>query len=219
MVLCYAAAVKRTQPTGPHTIASYSHGDVVMFEVTQRIEAMGDEVKFVGLINIPPHITDRMHEIDWTGGMLSLSYFLGLLTPAKLDHGVDIVWSLIECGEDYNPSGSVSAVNVFYAILLHGSNSDWLNNQPKPWSGFSHGEPSYMDVPGQHYTLMDFDHVPQFRKIFCDHLRLRQSPQPRRIKPVPQTSPQDSTQNQPQFTVSPLPNIMLHPEDATSIAR
>lgn len=43
--------------------------------------------------------------------------------------------------------------------------------------------------------------------------RLRQSPQPRRIKPVPQTTPQDSTQKQPIF---PLPNVMLHPEDATS---
>jgi hypothetical protein len=46
--------------------------------------------------------------------------------------------------------------------------------------------------------------------------RLRQSPQPRRIKPVPQTSPHDSTQNQPQFPIFPLPNVMLHPEDATS---
>ncbi|KAG1738686.1 Alpha/Beta hydrolase protein, partial [Suillus occidentalis] len=193
MVPCYAATVKKTHPTGPHAIASYSYGDVVVFEVTQRIEAMGDEVKFVGLINIPPHIADRMHEIDWTGGMLNMSYFLGLvskqyandlapalrpmmrkeqlevvwkLTPAELDHGVDIAGSLIECGKDYNPSGSVSAVNVFNAILLHGSKSDWLNNQLKPWSGFSHGEPSYTDVLGQHYTLMDFDHVPQSRKIF-----------------------------------------------------
>ncbi|KAG1758240.1 atromentin synthetase [Suillus occidentalis] len=211
MVSCYAAAVKRTQPTGPYAIAGYSYGGVVAFEVAKRIEAMGDEVKFVGLINIPPHIADRMHEIDWTGGMLNLSYFLGLvskhdandlapalrpmtrkeqlevvwklsppdrlielqLTPGKLDHWVDIAGSLIECGKDYNPSGSVSAVDVFYAIPLRGSKSDWLNNQLKPWSGFSRGEPSYTDVPGQHYTLMDFDHVPQFQKIFRGRLEAR----------------------------------------------
>ena len=41
---------------------------------------MGDEVKFTGLINIPPHIADRMHEIDWTSGMLNLAYFLGLVS-------------------------------------------------------------------------------------------------------------------------------------------
>ncbi|KAG2364989.1 atromentin synthetase [Suillus spraguei] len=211
MVSCYAAAVKRTQATGPYAIAGYSYGGVVAFEVAKRLEAMGDEVKFTGLINIPPHIADRMHEIDWTGGMLNLSYFLGLvskhdandlapalrpmtrkeqlevvwklsppdrlvelqLTPEKLDHWVDIAGSLIECGKDYNPSGSVSAVDVFYAIPLRGSKSDWLNNQLKPWSGFSRGEPSYTDVPGQHYTLMDFDHVPQFQKIFRGRLEAR----------------------------------------------
>ncbi|KAG2362950.1 atromentin synthetase [Suillus spraguei] len=211
MVSCYAAAVKRTQATGPYAIAGYSYGGVVAFEVAKRLEAMGDEVKFTGLINIPPHIADRMHEIDWTGGMLNLSYFLGLvskhdandlapalrpmtrkeqlevvwklsppdrlvelqLTPEKLDHWVDIAGSLIECGKDYNPSGSVSAVDVFYAIPLRGSKSDWLNNQLKPWSGFSRGEPSYTDVPGQHYTLMDFDHVPQFQKIFRSRLEAR----------------------------------------------
>ncbi|KAG2136548.1 atromentin synthetase [Suillus bovinus] len=211
MVSCYAAAVKRTQAKGPYAIAGYSYGGVVAFEVAKRLEAMGDEVKFVGLINIPPHIADRMHEIDWTGGMLNLSYFLGLvskhdandlapalrsmtrkeqlevvwklspperlvelqLTAEKLDHWVDIAGSLIECGKEYNPSGSVSAVDVFYAIPLRGSKSDWLNNQLKPWSGFSRGEPSYTDVPGQHYTLMDFDHVPQFQKIFRGRLEAR----------------------------------------------
>ncbi|KAG2056007.1 atromentin synthetase [Suillus hirtellus] len=211
MVSCYAAAVKKTQATGPYAIAGYSYGGVVAFEVAKRLEAMGEEVKFVGLINIPPHIADRMHEIDWTGGMLNLSYFLGLvskhdandlapalrpmtrkeqlevvwklsppdrlvelqLTPEKLDHWVDIAGSLIECGKDYNPSGSVSATDVFYAIPLRGSKSDWLNNQLKPWSGFSRGEPSYTDVPGQHYTLMDFDHVPQFQKIFRGRLEAR----------------------------------------------
>jgi len=63
-------------------------------------------VKFVGLINIPPHIADRMHEIDYTGGMLNLSYFLGLVTKAAANdltpelrkltrqEQLDIVWKL-----------------------------------------------------------------------------------------------------------------------------
>ena len=231
MVSSYAAAVKRTQPHGPYAIAGYSYGGVVAFEVAKRLEAMGDEVKFTGLINIPPHIADRMHEIDWTGGMLNLSYFLGLvskqdandlapalrpltrkeqldvvwqlspperllelqLTPEKLDHWVDIAGSLIECGKTYEPSGSVckwtafsrplfalltrdlisASFDVLYAIPLRGSKEDWLNNQLKPWADFSRGEPSYTDVPGQHYTLMDFDHVPGFQKIFRNRLEAR----------------------------------------------
>ncbi|KAI6037492.1 atromentin synthetase [Pisolithus marmoratus] len=211
MVSSYAAAVKRTQPKGPYAIAGYSYGGVVAYEVAKRLEAMGDEVKFTGLINIPPHIADRMHEIDWTSGMLNLSYFLGLvtkqdavdltnplrrlsrkdqldliwklspperlvelqLTPEKLDHWVDIAGSLIECGKEYNPSGSTQSLDVFYAIPLRGSKADWLNNQLKPWAEFSRSEPTYTDVPGQHYTLMDFDHVPQFQKIFRSRLEAR----------------------------------------------
>jgi acyl-CoA synthetase (AMP-forming)/AMP-acid ligase II/thioesterase domain-containing protein len=211
MVTSYAAAVKRTQAHGPYAIAGYSYGGVVAFEVAKRLEAMGEEVKFTGLINIPPHIADRMHEINWTGGMLNLSYFLGLvtkqnaidledglrtltreqqlaivwalsppgrleelqLTTHKLDHWVDIAGSLIECGKTYNPSSSVSALDVFYANPLRGTKADWLNNQLKPWAEFSRGEVSYTDVPGQHYTLMDFDHVPGFQKIFRSRLEAR----------------------------------------------
>ncbi|KAG2124829.1 atromentin synthetase [Suillus clintonianus] len=211
MVSCYAVAVKRTQATGPYAIAGYSYGGVVAFEVAKRLEAMGDEVQFTGLINIPPHIAPRMNEIDWTSGMLHLSSFLGLvakhdaddlapplrpltrqeqlefvwkmsppqrivelqLTIEKLDKWVDLAGSLIDCGLDYNPSGSVSALDVFYAIPFAGTKTDWLNNQLKPWSGFSRGEASYTDVPGEHHTLMDIDHVPQFQKIFRSRLEAR----------------------------------------------
>ena len=62
---------------------------------------------------------------------------------------------------------------MFYATPLKGTKADWVNNQLKPWEGFSRGEPSYTDVPGRHYTLMDFDHVPGFQKIFRSRLEAR----------------------------------------------
>ncbi|KAG1796428.1 atromentin synthetase [Suillus plorans] len=208
MVSCYTTAIKKTQVTGPYAIAGYSYGGVVAFEVAKRLEAMGDEVKFVGLVNIPPHIDYRMREIDWTLGMLHLSSFLGLvskhdaenlapplrpltrqeqlqsvlnmspperivklqLTLEKLHKWADLSGSIIDCGVDYSPSGSVSALEVFYAIPFSGTKIDWLNNQLKPWSGFSRGEASYTDVPGEHHTLMDLEHVPQFQKIFRSRL-------------------------------------------------
>lgn len=46
--------------------------------------------------------------------------------------------------------------------------------------------------------------------------RLRQSPQPRRIKPVPHPTTAEPSPNQSHFPIFPLPNVMLHPEDATS---
>jgi thioesterase domain-containing protein len=73
-----------------------------------------------------------------------------------------------------HPDLRLSAVlDVFYAIPLRGSKEDWLNKQLKPWAGYSRAEPSYTDVPGHHYTLMDFDHVPGFQKIFRARLEAR----------------------------------------------
>ncbi|KIM60237.1 hypothetical protein SCLCIDRAFT_1217003 [Scleroderma citrinum Foug A] len=85
MVSCYVAAVKRIQPMGPYAIAGYSYGGVIAFEMAKRFESMGDDVKFLGLINIPPNITDRLDEIDWTRGLLNLAYFLGLLSREMAD--------------------------------------------------------------------------------------------------------------------------------------
>ncbi|KAG2035527.1 atromentin synthetase [Suillus americanus] len=208
MVSCYTAAVKKTQVTGPYAIAGYSYGGVVAFEVAKRLEAMGDEVKFVGLVNIPPQIAPRINKIDWTSCILYLSYLFGLmskhdandlalplrllpkqeqlefvwkkspperivelqLTPEKLDKWVNLTESLFCCGLDYSPSGSVSALEVFYAIPFAGTKVDWLNNHLKQWSKFSRGEVSYTDVPGDHHTLMDLEHVSQFQEIFRSRL-------------------------------------------------
>jgi hypothetical protein len=55
-----------------------------------------------------------------------------------------------------------------------------VNKQLKPWQGFCRRDvegredgATFTDVPGQHYTLMDFDHVPFFQKIFRERLEAR----------------------------------------------
>lgn len=236
MAGCYADAMQKIQPHGPYALAGYSYGGVVAYEVAKLLESRGEQVKFVGLINIPPHIADRMHEISYTSGMLNLSYFLGLISQQdakdldeplsklpkeeqlqkvwdmappqrlhelqlsiqKIDHWVGIARSLIECGKTYVPSGSVGeypvstpvpscyshiiteVLDVFYAIPLKGTKDDWLNKQLHPWRDFCRRDverrgdgATFTDVPGRHYTLMDFDHVPGFQKIFRERLEAR----------------------------------------------
>lgn len=50
---------------------------IVAFEVTKRLEAMGDEVDF---INISPGIAPCMKKIDWTSRMLDLMCLFGLMS-------------------------------------------------------------------------------------------------------------------------------------------
>ncbi|KAG1719762.1 hypothetical protein EDB19DRAFT_1614779, partial [Suillus lakei] len=67
---------------------------VVAFEAAKRREAMGDEVTFVGRIDIPPHLADHMYETNWIIDMLNSSYFLDLVC-------------------DYGANGRASALTAF----------------------------------------------------------------------------------------------------------
>lgn len=87
MASTYVTAMRKIQPEGPYAVAGYSYGGIVAFEIAKRLEAAGQEVAFVGLVNIPPHIQERMQEITWTMGILNLAYFLSLITKERA-HGL-----------------------------------------------------------------------------------------------------------------------------------
>ena len=79
-VRVYYGAVKRKQPDGPYALAGYSYGSMLAFEVAKRLESNGDEVRFLGSFNLPPHIKSRMRQLNWTECILHLSYFLSLMS-------------------------------------------------------------------------------------------------------------------------------------------
>ena len=83
----YYTHIKKNQPKGPYAIAGYSFGAMLVFEVIKRLEENGDEVKFFGSFNLPPHIKDRMRELDFIEVVSHLSYFLGLMTE---EHSVKV---------------------------------------------------------------------------------------------------------------------------------
>lgn len=76
----YHSHMKKYQPHGPYAIAGYSFGTMIAFEIGKIIESEGEEVGFLGSFNLPPHIKERMKQLDWTEAGINLSYFLDLLT-------------------------------------------------------------------------------------------------------------------------------------------
>ncbi|KAF6238851.1 hypothetical protein HO173_002723 [Letharia columbiana] len=88
-VAVYHAAIKTQQPKGPYALAGYSYGTMLAFEITKVLEASGDEVRFLGSFNLPPHIKSRMEQLNWTQCLLHLSYFLGLITEQHADNAGD----------------------------------------------------------------------------------------------------------------------------------
>ncbi|KAJ5938063.1 hypothetical protein N7454_004405 [Penicillium verhagenii] len=83
VVTTYHAAIKRKQPQGPYALAGYSYGTMLAFEVGKVLESNGDEVRFLGSFNLPPHIKDRMRQLDYKECLLHLSYFLDLMTEDR----------------------------------------------------------------------------------------------------------------------------------------
>ncbi|KAL4866672.1 hypothetical protein BDV12DRAFT_198894 [Aspergillus spectabilis] len=78
----YRDAIKKQQPYGPYAIAGYSFGGMVAFEVTKLLEQGGDEVRYCGSWNLPPHIKFRMRELLWDECVIHLFYFVGLMDEA-----------------------------------------------------------------------------------------------------------------------------------------
>ncbi|KAG2417808.1 hypothetical protein HFD88_000907 [Aspergillus terreus] len=82
-VTSYYNGVKSKQPHGPYALAGYCYGSMLAFEVAKKLEENGDEVRFVGSFNLPPHIKMRMRELDWKECLLHLAYFLDLITQKR----------------------------------------------------------------------------------------------------------------------------------------
>jgi thioesterase domain-containing protein len=82
-VLSYYGAIKMQQPHGPYALAGYCYGAMIAFELGKLLEKNGDEVKFVGAFNLPPHIKLRMRDLDYRECLLHLAYFLSLMSEER----------------------------------------------------------------------------------------------------------------------------------------
>ena len=103
------------------------------------------------------------------------AYLVGIAPPERLaELDLDLpkfaAWaalaqSLLTMGRSYAPSGKVQSMSVFYAVPLRGTKEDWLNNELRRWDEFTRSPNRYIDVPGEHYTLMGPRHVATFQAV------------------------------------------------------
>lgn len=58
MAACYISAMREAQPTGPYLLAGYSMGGMVAFEMARQLQALGQDVALLAIIDVPaqsPH--------------------------------------------------------------------------------------------------------------------------------------------------------------------
>ncbi|KAB8067200.1 acetyl-CoA synthetase-like protein [Aspergillus leporis] len=204
-VSTYYATIKQRQPRGPYALAGYSYGSMLAFELGKVLELEGDEVRFIGSFNLPPHIKTRMRQMVWAQCLLHLSYFLDLiteersmelelelkkatrdealdkvlenvsrermmeldLTPTSLMRWATLAFSLQSMAKDYEPTGSVLGMDIFYCCplaVVASSKAQWRDEHLSKWKDFTRSEPRYHDVGGAHYTMLGPAHVFTFQK-------------------------------------------------------
>ncbi|CAP61554.1 uncharacterized protein PODANS_4_1610 [Podospora anserina S mat+] len=88
-VTFYASAIKRHQPRGPYCLAGYSYGSMFAFEMAKLLQKAGDSVKFLGVLNLPPRIKERMRYLNWNRCLINLAYFLGLVAGEEETEELD----------------------------------------------------------------------------------------------------------------------------------
>ncbi|MGO4427049.1 peptide synthetase, partial [Streptomyces sp. MCAF7] len=114
-----------------------------------QLRGLPKEEQLAHFLNVAPQ--GRLAELD-----LDLDKFTAW---AELANG------LTDLGRGYTPTSTTRSMTVFYAIPLRGTKEDWLNNELRRWDEHTTEANRYIDVPGEHYTLMGPQHVATFQAI------------------------------------------------------
>jgi acyl-CoA synthetase (AMP-forming)/AMP-acid ligase II/thioesterase domain-containing protein/acyl carrier protein len=118
-------------------------------ELPGQLRGLSREEQVQYFIDIAP--ADRLTELDLTAG--------------KFAAWADLANGLTDLGRSYEPSGATRSMTVFYAVPLSGTKEDWLANELRRWDDYTTEPSRYIDVPGEHYTLMGPQHVAAFQAI------------------------------------------------------
>lgn len=98
------------------------------------------------------------------------------LTLAGFESWAALTYSLGKIAKEYSPSGNVERVTVLHTRPQAGSKHDWLKDwvevQIKRWDDLTRSENRYVEVPGEHASLMDSKRVAGFQAVLRAELDL-----------------------------------------------
>ena len=133
---------------------------------------------------------DYAHEISPEMHKLSheevLDFIISKALPARmtemaldrqiLSNWADLAYRMQAIAQDYDPSGMVTRMDVFYAIPLAAvaqNKRQWREQHLSKWSNFVATPPKFHEVEGAHYTMISPTHVFTFQKTLRAALHAR----------------------------------------------
>ena len=98
------------------------------------------------------------------------------LTHESLLQWTNVAWSLQQIGWEYDPSGSVAQMDVFYCQPLKvvaRTREEYRDTKLNRWAEFVRGEVRFHEVDGEHYTMIGVEHVHGFQRTLKKALAAR----------------------------------------------
>ncbi|KAL8941388.1 MAG: hypothetical protein Q9216_002266 [Gyalolechia sp. 2 TL-2023] len=89
------------------------------------------------------------------------------LTYDSLRTWINVAWSLQKIGWEYDPSGSVKGMDVFYCQPLKvvaRTRQEYRETKLNRWGDFVREDVRFHEVDGEHYTMIGPEHVPKFQQ-------------------------------------------------------
>ena len=87
------------------------------------------------------------------------------LTPTQMGNWSNLAYAMQATAVDYDPSGSVDSMDIFYAIPLKiaaKNKKEWRDVHLAKWQDFTRTRSQFHSVGGAHYTMLGPDHVQSF---------------------------------------------------------
>ncbi|MFF4053333.1 AMP-binding protein [Streptomyces chartreusis] len=114
-----------------------------------RLRPLPKTEQLATLLDLAP--LDRLTELD--------------LDLPRLGAWADLAHGLTSLGRTYHPTGEVRAMTVFCADPLRGTRHDWVEKELRRWDEHTREPVQYVDVAGEHYTMIGPRHVHTFAAL------------------------------------------------------
>ncbi|KAL9608658.1 MAG: hypothetical protein Q9167_006525 [Letrouitia subvulpina] len=98
------------------------------------------------------------------------------ITHESLFRWTNVAWSLQKIGWDYDPSGSVSHMDIFYCQplkIVSRTREEYRKHKLSHWVNFVSDGVTFHEVDGEHYTMIGPEHVPKFQETLKKALAAR----------------------------------------------
>ena len=198
MALAYLPAIRRVQPHGPYRLGGWSMGGLVAFEIAHRLEAAGEQVALLTLLDTAfpgaphPPISDgglaTLYAADAAAGLgLAFAPPPGFSSWPVADqlHWMADHLGLAAPGHDGQPEmarrfavfkANVAAVGGYRPVAVRVPtlviSAVGSPDHTAAWAATVSGECTVVQVPGDHYTLLEPPAVQQvaaaLRRRICE---------------------------------------------------